>query len=91
MTLYRDVQPGDTLRIGDTVIAIEQKSGQRTRMRIDSPLEVEHLKAGARPTMTRPDVQPSRPPAPAAPPPPTEEPARRPRLTLPPMHAAVPA
>lgn len=85
MTLYRDVQPGDTLRIGDTVIAIEQKSGQRTRMRIDSPLDVEHVKAGSRPTMTRPDVAPAVPTAAPTEPAPPREDARRPRLTLPQM------
>lgn len=88
MPLYRDVQPGDELRIGDTVISIEAKTGQRTRLRIDSVHEVQHRKAGARlsqaPVPTQ--LQPTAPPEPEARPvaPPSQPaPARRARLQLP--------
>lgn len=55
MALYRDVKPGDELRIGNTKITVETKSGQRTRLRIDSPFDVEHVKATA---ATSSDVKP---------------------------------
>lgn len=83
MAVYRDVQPGDTLRIGDTIIEVAHKTGQRARLRIESKLDVEHIKAGARPAMTHPNLPPA-PPAAAAPTA-QAEPAKRPRLTLPPM------
>lgn len=86
MPLFRDVQPGDVLRIGDTSITIEQKTGQRTRLRIDSPHDVEHVKAGARPAMTRPDMPEAAPRAAPQPAPPAEP---KPRLTMPPI--ALPA
>lgn len=53
MPVFRDVKPGDVLRIGDTVIEVEYKSGARARLRIDSPLEVKHQMAQAA-SMTRP-------------------------------------
>lgn len=45
MALYREVRPGDILRIGDTVIVAERKSGQVTRLRIDTALTVVQTKA----------------------------------------------
>lgn len=79
MPLYLDVQPGESVRIGESTIAVEQKSGKRTRLRIDSPDRVEHVKADAKPAMTQPDIPPQPPrPAPAAA-------GARPRLTMPSM------
>lgn len=78
MPLFRDVQPGDRLTIGDTVIEVESKTGQRTRLRIDSPQEVVHDKAGARPQFAAPPIPTPRPSAPAEP-----TGAPRPRLQLP--------
>jgi hypothetical protein len=46
MALHREVKPGDTLRIGDTVIVVEHKSGQATRLRIDTSLPIHQTKAG---------------------------------------------
>lgn len=87
MPLYRDVQPGDELRIGDTVISIEAKTGQRTRLRIDSAHEVQHRKAGARLSQAQAQtkLQPAAPAEAEARPvaPPSPAPARRARLQLP--------
>lgn len=80
MALYRDVQPGDTLRIGEITIEVEQKSGQRTRLRIDGAPEVQHVKAGAKPAMQQPSAAAM--PPPRAPEPVQGEP-RRPRLQMP--------
>lgn len=49
MPLFRELGPGDTLRIGDTVIVAERKTGQRTRLRIDTPHRIQHHKAGTAP------------------------------------------
>ncbi len=47
MALFLDVEPGDVVRIGaDTVVQVERKSGQRTRIRIDSEYKVQFNRAG---------------------------------------------
>lgn len=69
MALYRELKPGDSLRIGDTVIVAESKSGKATRLRIDTSLEVHQTKA----------AKASDPPAPATAPV-MEEPQVRPTL-----------
>lgn len=79
MPLKRDVQPGDRLVIGDTVIEVEFKSGQRTRLSIESAQEVQHQKAGAKPSLaSRPEPAPPAQPAPA----PAQDNTPRPRLRL---------
>lgn len=46
MALFLDVLPGETVSIGNgTRITVEEKSGQRTRMRIDSDEDIRHGKA----------------------------------------------
>lgn len=41
MALFLDVSTEDILRIGDTLVTLEQKSGKRARIRIEGPAEVE--------------------------------------------------
>lgn len=49
MALHLDVEPGDTIRIGPhTTVRIERKSGQRTRLRIDSTEDISQYKSGDR-------------------------------------------
>ena len=45
MPLVRELKPGDTLRIGDTTVTFEKKTGQRTRVQIDTTLPVKHIPA----------------------------------------------
>lgn len=41
MALYLDLKPGDAVHIGGgTVVRVERKSGQATRLRIDSEYKV---------------------------------------------------
>jgi hypothetical protein len=40
MRLYRDVKPGDVIKIGLTTITVGKKSGGVTRLQIDSPEHV---------------------------------------------------
>lgn len=48
MALYLDLKPGDAVRIGgNTVLRVERKTGQATRVRIDTEYKV---------TMDRGDV-----------------------------------
>ncbi|NLA67479.1 MAG: hypothetical protein GX856_04410 [Gammaproteobacteria bacterium] len=44
MALFLDVGPDDAIRIGDTYIAIERKSGSRARLRIVGKDEVELIR-----------------------------------------------
>lgn len=44
MALFLDVGPDDAIRIGDTYIAIERKSGSRARLRIVGSSEVELIR-----------------------------------------------
>lgn len=47
MALHLDVEPGDTIRIGDhTTVRMERKSGQRARLRIESSEDINQFKAG---------------------------------------------
>lgn len=73
MPLYREVRPGDTVRIGDTVIRVEHKSGQTMRWSIDTDLPVVHSK-GLKPSPTTAESPPQ--PAPDKP----EPGPRRPQL-----------
>lgn len=41
MALFLDVGPDDQLRIGDTIVTLERKSGKRARLKIVGPDEVE--------------------------------------------------
>lgn len=43
MALFLSVEPGDSVRIGDSVISFEKKSGRQVRVRIDSKLDIEHV------------------------------------------------
>lgn len=41
MALYLDLKPGDAVHIGgNTVVRVERKSGQATRLRIDTEYKV---------------------------------------------------
>lgn len=40
MALFLDVGTEDTLRIGDTLVTLEYKSGRRARLRIEGSAEV---------------------------------------------------
>lgn len=42
MALSLSVEPGDRIRIGDSVITIEQKSGRKIRVRIESREDISH-------------------------------------------------
>lgn len=44
MALYLDVGPDDVLRIGESFLTIERKSGARARLRIMSTSEVELMR-----------------------------------------------
>jgi hypothetical protein len=62
MAYYMELAPGDTLVVGDgTRISVERKSGQRTRLKIESDQDVERIKAGE-PVPAR---QITKPPSPA--------------------------
>jgi len=41
MALYLDLAPGNAVRVGDTTITVEAKSGARTRLRIEGPDRVQ--------------------------------------------------
>jgi len=58
MPLFLDVEPGDAVRIGaDTVVRVERKSGQRTRLRIDSEYKIELDRAAAEPARPDPPIR----------------------------------
>lgn len=44
MSLFLDVSIDDVLRIGGTFVTLERKSGQRARLRIIGPAEVELMR-----------------------------------------------
>lgn len=54
MPLVRELKPGDSLRIGDITIVAEPKTGKAARLRIDTTLPIQHLKAGATPATIPP-------------------------------------
>lgn len=56
--LFIDIGPDDLVRIGDTVVSIERKSGSRARLRIVGPAEVELQKKARLKQATRPDGTP---------------------------------
>lgn len=49
MALFLDAEPGDEIRIGQSVVRIERKSGQKARLRIESTEDVHHTKPGDEP------------------------------------------
>lgn len=61
MALYIDVGPDDVLRIGDTLVAVERKSGSRARLKIVGKSEVELMRK-ARAQQAAADVYPGRNP-----------------------------
>ena len=70
MAYYMELAPGDTLVVGDgTRISVERKSGQRTRLKIESDQDVERIKAGepVPPRHQRTSPAPSPEPAPSHP------------------------
>lgn len=46
MALFLSVELGDQIRIGSSLITIEQKTGRRIRLRIDSREDVDHKQGG---------------------------------------------
>lgn len=46
MALFLSVELGDQIRIGESLITIEQKTGRRIRLRIDSREDVDHKQGG---------------------------------------------
>jgi hypothetical protein len=68
MAVFLDVPVGDSVRIGNSTITVEEKSGRRARLRIDTREDVSLERAGA---MRRVEpAPPSAQPAPSAPTPP---------------------
>jgi hypothetical protein len=53
MALYLDLVPGNQIRIADTTVTIEAKTGARIRVRIDGPDRVTQVKDPPKP-FTRP-------------------------------------
>lgn len=45
MALFLNVLPGESLTIGATRITLEDKTGRRAKLRIDSPEDVHHHKS----------------------------------------------
>lgn len=43
MALYLDLAPGAAVRVGETTITVEAKSGSRTRLRIEGPDRVQQI------------------------------------------------
>lgn len=41
MSLYLDIGPDDELRIGLAAVSLEYKTGQRARLKIDAPRDIE--------------------------------------------------
>lgn len=39
-TLFVDLGPGDTIKVGDAVVELVAKSGQKVRLRVQAPREV---------------------------------------------------
>lgn len=58
MALSIEVLPGERVRIGNTTITIEDKTGRRSRLRIESSEHVSLEKAGAVPTRPPPSESP---------------------------------
>jgi hypothetical protein len=48
MALKLDLAPGDAVRIGNSIIKVEDKSGKRTRVSIDSDEDIQSYKAGSK-------------------------------------------
>lgn len=46
MALHIDMEPGDTVRIGRSLVRMERKAGRRARLSIDSADDIAHYKAG---------------------------------------------
>lgn len=67
MAVYLELSPGDTLVIGNSRIRVERKTGQRTRVAIDSTEDVERIKAGEPVPAQQQNTQPAAQPAAAAP------------------------
>jgi hypothetical protein len=55
MALYLDLEQGESLRIGQSTVRIESKTGKRVRLRIDGPEDVRQVKPG------QPDSAPIQP------------------------------
>lgn len=45
MAMFQDLRPGDSVRIGSTVITVQAKTGGRARLRIDSQEDVQVIRA----------------------------------------------
>lgn len=54
MALYLDLAPGNAVRVGDTTITVEAKSGARTRLRIEGPDRVQQINEPSPLKLTRP-------------------------------------
>jgi len=67
MALMLDAGPGDSIRIGaNTIVRIERKTGQRTRLRIDSSEDIAlHEAGGDPPSLDKPQRRTEKPAAPA--------------------------
>lgn len=59
MALFLDLAPGAAVRVGDTTITIEAKSGARVRLRIEGPDKVEPVKPGLKLTRQPPRMSAS--------------------------------
>jgi hypothetical protein len=45
MAMFQDLRPGDSIRVGTTTITVQAKTGARARLRIDSPEDVQVVRA----------------------------------------------
>lgn len=61
MSLFLTVELGDDLKIGNSLISFEEKSGRRVRMKIDSQEDVEHIKRADEPVKEKPIPSLTRP------------------------------
>lgn len=52
MALFLDLAPGAAVRVGETTIVVEAKSGSRVRLRIEGPDKVQQVNPGLK--LTRP-------------------------------------
>lgn len=65
MAMFQDLRPGDSIRVGATTITVQAKSGARSRLRIDSPEDVQVIRAEdagadvATPAPRAPEVTPT--------------------------------
>lgn len=62
MAVFMELAPGDTLRIGKSIVRLEYKTGARARLSVDSAEHIERIKAhGPRAPQTDAPAKPAVP------------------------------